>query len=148
MASLAHKYKEASKDSPMADILLIEPIEKVAHVLMEFLQDERRAKGFYKIHHVPNGNQAVIYQKMMGSSLVMLDLKTVSSSKEVVQAIAGSKSPPKDFIFYFDPTIPNQDPLPGKRWEGHPMREEDLKDLAVLLSATALEHGLIKREAD
>lgn len=144
--SLGHKFTEASQGSPMANILLIEPIEQVAHVLMEFLQDEQRAKGYYKIHHVPNSAQAVIYQKLMGPSLVMIDLKTVFSSKAVVRELVGLSTPPKDFIFYFDPTIPNQDPLPGKLWEGHPMREEDLKDLAVLLSATALEHGLIKRK--
>lgn len=146
--SLRHKFTEASQGSPLASILLIEPIESVAHVIMEFLQDERRAKGYYKIHYVPNGAQAVIYQKMMGTSLVMIDLKAVFNSKEIVRDLSGLDMPPKDFIFYFDPTIPNQDPLPGKRWEGHPMKEEDLKDLAVLLSATALEHGLIKRKAD
>lgn len=147
VASLAHKHTEASQGAPMASILLIEPIERVAHVLMEFLQDSRKSKGYYKIHHVPNSAQAVIYQKMMGPSLVMIDLKTVFSSWEVVQELNGLSTPPKDFIFYFDPTIPHNEPLPGKRWEGHPMREEDLNDLAILLSATALEHGLVKRKS-
>lgn len=146
--SLGHKFTEASHGSPMANILLIEPIEQVAHVLMEFLHDEGRAKGYYKIHHVSNSAQAAIYQKMMWPSLVMIDLKTVFLSKEIVRELVSLSTPPKDFIFYFDPTIPNQVSLPGKRWEGHPMREEDLKDLAILLSATALEHGLIKRKID
>jgi YesN/AraC family two-component response regulator len=146
--SLGATFYSASKGNPLADILLIEPIEQIAKSVSDFLMNHQKSGGYYRVYPVEGKDKALIVQETLYTSIAMVDLRTTYNPAELIESLVKAEHPPKDFIFYFKQDVPKgQDKLKkvkAKQWNGNPFDEKSLKGLAEIIKSAALEHGLIK----
>lgn len=146
--SLGLQFHRAPKGSPMADILLIEPLAEIAKIMSGFLENGSLIGGYYKVYSVKTKKDALAIQEILHPVITMIDLRTVERPNEIVEDLAKTPKPPKDYIFYFKQDIPRKDKvertIKGKHWDGNPMDARSLKELADILSASAAKHGLVK----
>ena len=147
--SLGLKYYQTREGAPMADILLIEPVEELAKTMSAFLEDNAKIGGYYKVYSVESKDQALTAQQILRINIAMIDLRTAEKPNEIVEALSRMPNPPKDYIFYFKQDIPQDDEairtVKGKHWDGNPMDERSLRELGEILNASALKHGLVKK---
>ncbi len=146
--TMGTKLQDASPGEPLALLLLIEPFESVARILLEFLGDAGQAKGVYKVEHAVGVEQAVAAMVSLRPDMVLLDAMAVSEPAEIVKKLLDCPVQPKDYILYMYPNAEEEQVLmllPAKRWQGNLWKDGDLKAFTELIRATALEHDLVKR---
>lgn len=143
------KIQAAAKGQPVAQLLILEPVLTLAHLLETFFGRPADAGGVYKVHMAMDPEQAVNILLAAHPDLVLLDLLGVDHPAEAAKALLACEVQPKDYLFYLHPHVKEEEAvlsaLPAKRWEGNPFKEEGLKELADLVRRTALEHGLVRR---
>ena len=143
------RSQAAAHGQPVAQLLIIEPVITLAHLLETFFGHPADAGGVYKVHIAADPEQAVGLLLAAHPDLVLLDLLGVDHPAEVAQRLLACEVQPKDYLFYLHPHVKEEEAvlsaLPAKRWEGNPFKEEGLKALADLVRRTALEHGLVRR---
>lgn len=147
--SLGLKLEKAPKGKPLADVLLIEPIEEVACRISSYLEDPLKSGGYYQTYTVDNIEKAQTIQDLLYSALVLIDMKATRHSLEIVQSLKEAKYPPEEFIFYFKPEIPADrkevEALSAQFWDGNPFEEKSLAELAKIIKIVSIKHGLIKK---
>lgn len=146
--TLGTKVLEASPGEPLALLLLIEPFESVAKILLRVLGSSDQAHGVYKVEHATGVEQAIVAMVSLRPDMVLLDTMTVNESAEAIKKLLDCPVQPKDYILYMHPKA-EEEPLlallPAKRWQGNLWKDEDLKAFVELIRQTALEHELVKR---
>lgn len=145
--TMGTKLQDASPGEPLALLLLIEPFDSVARILLRHLGDAGQAKGVYKVEHVSNVEQAVLAMTALHPDIVLLDAMTVNEPGEAVRKLLDCPNQPKDYILYMHPNA-EEEPLlallPAKRWQGNLWKDGDLQAFTALVRQTALEHDLVK----
>lgn len=145
--TMGAKVWQAYPGEPLATLLLFEPIQSIAQLLLRFLDNSQEAKGVYKVEWATSLEKATDFLFAVHPDILLMDLMTVQDPAEAVKKLLSCPVQPKDYIFYMHSKVhkPLPSPLPGKRWDGNPWKQEDLNVLAQLIRKTALDHGLIKR---
>ncbi|MCM8811948.1 MAG: response regulator [Candidatus Omnitrophica bacterium] len=146
--TMGMKLQDASPGEPLALLLLIEPFESVASILLRHLGDASQAKGVYKVEHAANVEQAVMAMTALQPDIVLLDAMTVNEPGEAIRKLLDCPSQPKDYILYMHPNAEEDrllNLLPAKKWQGNLWKDGDLQAFMALVRQTALEHDLVKR---
>ncbi|MFH1798521.1 MAG: response regulator [Candidatus Omnitrophota bacterium] len=147
--SLGMKLYDAPKGKPLADILLIEPIEEIACRISAFLEDPSKCGGYYQTYTVDTKEKALTIQYLLYSALVLIDLQSTQGSLELIRSLQKTKYPPKEFVFYFKPEIPSArneaEAMDAKYWEGNPFDEKSLTELSQIIKTISVKYGLIKK---
>lgn len=141
---------EAASGQPVARLLLVEPAEPIAKVLIAFLSHPRKAQGHYQVEWVQTLPHAVTALVTTHPDLVLLNVSSIQDPAAAVHALAACPAQPKDYLFYMRPKAPEvaravEEALVAQWWEGNPWQAEDLATLAHLVRQTAQAHGLLKR---
>ena len=139
----------ASPGEPVAQLLFLEPNPVLSQLLAEFFALASRAGGRYQVYMAETLERALGLLMGVHPDIVLLDLMGVTQPGEVTRALLACEFQPKDYIFYLRSRLPEDEEflasLPAKRWDGNPLQEAGLKELAELVRKTALEHSLVKR---
>lgn len=142
------KILEADPGEPLAMLLLFEPNQTMAKVLLKFLGNAHQVEGSYRVELSDSIEKTLDILLSIHPDIVLMDLIAVQEPAEAVKRLLSCGVQPKDYIFYTPPRTQGKDlpsDLPGKRWEGSPWKGEDLNVLAQLIRKTAQEHDLVKR---
>jgi len=150
--TMPEEIQQAAPGTPLADILILEPVKDIAAPIIYFLRhpEPGRNYGTYHFGWATDLQQATTVLFASHPDLVMIDLLTVPDPTEAVKQLMDGPYQPKDFLFYFHKPLPPDrqqvlSALSFKHWEGNPWKEKELEALGELVRKTALEHGLVKR---
>lgn len=148
-AFLSHKATGAAPGEPVAQLLFLEPNPVLSDVLAEFFSNAARAEGRYQVYMADTLDRALGLMIGVHPDIALLDLMRFPHPEEAVKALHACEFQPKDYIFCLHSRLPEDErfleSLPSKRWDGNPLQEQGLKELAQLVHRTALEHALVKR---
>ena len=146
---LGHKAVGANPGEPVAQLLFLEPNPVLSEVLAEFFGIAAKAGGRYQVYMADNVERAVALMRGVHPDIVLLGLMGLKYPEEVTKTLRACEFQPKDYIFYLRSHLPEDEaflaPLPVKRWDGNPLEEAGLRELAELVHKTAVEHALVKR---
>jgi len=146
----------ANPGDPVALLLIIEPFESLAKLLMEHFQNPTTALGIYWVEHALHPEQARRVMLALNPDIILVNATTVATTPTNLQPIWDCPNQPKAYLLYLsaseDDRKPNDRdeasiahwPRPTQRWVGNPWEPDDLFSLAMLVRQTALEHHLVK----
>lgn len=146
---IGYKALGATPGEPVAQLLFLEPNPVLSEILAGFFGTPAKAEGRYQVYMADNVDRALALMTGVHPDIVLLGLMGLDEPAEVVKALHGCQFQPKDYIFYLRSRLPEHEEfltsLSAKRWDGNPLQEAGLKELADLVHKTALEHALVKR---
>ncbi len=146
---LGHKAIGATPGEPVAQLLFLEPNPVLSQILADYFSLASRAGGAYQVYMADTVDRALGLMIGVHPDIALLGLMGLPQPEEVVKALHACEFQPKDYIFYLRSRLPEDEEflaaLPAKRWDGNPLQEAGLNELAELVRKTALEHALVKR---
>ncbi len=149
MITYGLEYSTAQAGTPMAKILMVDPIPDLMMPVYFHLRKLNACGGLYSVFMVGDKDQAVTALGLLESDIVLLNARVPRVTiVETAEAILADPHRPKELIYYFPCPDPNKEArlkqLSDQWWHGIPNNREDIRELDQLIRETALAHGLVK----
>ena len=151
MITYGLEYSKAPAGTPMAKILMVDPIPDLMMPVYFHLQNLRACGGLYSVFIIGNKEGALTALSLLESDIVLLNVRAPSTTVvDTAKAILADPHRPKELIYYFPCRDPNQETqlkqLSEKWWRGIPTDRGDIKELGRLIREVALAHGWVKKQ--